>query len=136
MTDNLLYGDITAAINDCYHLVFNPLSSPGLSKVMLQKAMVIELQKHGLRVQQNVTVTHRYDNRKIGSGKIDLAVNGKVAVAIKHQTEIRERDKAKLRSCMLDGGYAVGLLLNFGNPRPKTVRVYEATHAPRPGSEV
>ena len=130
-----LYNDLTSAILDCYYKVFNSPSSRGLTVDSLTKALVIELRKHGLRSRQNVTISHRYDNRKIGSGRIDLLVEEKVVVEIKRLTDLRERDKARLKAYLLDGGYAVGLLLNFGSEKPIHKRVYEPSHAPRPSDK-
>jgi GxxExxY protein len=131
--DTLLFSNVTGVILDCYYRVYHPISSPGLDKESVKRAMIIELQKRGIGIRQNVTVTHRYDNRKIGSDRLDLVVDGKVALDIRHQTTIRDRDKARLRTCLLDGGFAVGLVLNFGAYKPQTARVYESSHAPKTG---
>jgi GxxExxY protein len=127
-----LYNDLTSAILDCYYKVFHSPSSRGLTEDSLTKALVIELCKHGLRSRQNVTISHHYDDRKIGSGRIDLLVEEKVVVEIKRLTTLRPRDKDRLKAYLLDGGYAVGLLLNFGSEKPHPQRVYEPSHDPRP----
>ena len=131
MTD-YLYSDLTSAILDCYYKVFHSPSSHGLTEDSLTKALVIELRKHGLRVRQNVTISHRYDDRKIGSGRINLLVEEKVVVVLKRLATLRPRDKAQLKAYLLDGRYAVGLLLNFGSEQPQLQRVYEASHDPSP----
>lgn len=136
-----LYNDLTSAILDCYCKVFHSPSSRGLTEDSLTedsltKALVIELRKHGLRSRQNVTISHRYDDRKIGSGRIDLLVEEKVVVEIKRLTTLRPKDKDRLKAYLLDGGYAVGLLLNFGSEKPHPQRVYEPSHGPRPVARV
>ena len=128
-----LYTDITSAILDCYYKVYNTSSSRGLSEDSLKNALIIELRKHGLGFRQNVSISHRYENRKIGSGRVDLVVEGKVAVEVKRLVELRSRDKERMKTNLLDGGYAVGLLLNFGKEEPNFQRFYEPSHAPRPG---
>ena len=128
----LLFADLTSAILDCYYQVYNSPSSRGLSEASLIRALAIELRKRGLRIQQNVTIAHRYENRKIGSGRVDLVVESKVLVEVKRLVSLRERDKEHMRTNLLEGGYAVGLLLNFGKSQPDYRRVYESRNAPRP----
>ena len=130
MTD-YLYSDLTSTFLDCYYKVFYSPSSHGLTEESLTNALVIELRKHGMLTRQNASISHRYDDRKIGIGRIDLLVEEKVVVELKCLTLLRPRDKAQLKAYLLDGGYAVGLLLNFGSEKPQMQRVYEPSHAPR-----
>jgi len=127
-----LYSDLTSTILDCYYKVFYSPSSHGLTEDSLTKALQIELRKHGLRFRLNTSISHRYDDRKIGTGRIDLLVEEKVVVELKRLTNLRPRDKAQLKAYLLDGDYAVGLLLNFGSEKPQMQRVYEPSHAPSP----
>jgi GxxExxY protein len=130
MTD-YLYSDLTSTIFDCYYKVFYSPSSHGLTEESLTNALVIELRIHGMRTRQNASISHRYDDRKIGIGRIDLVVEEKVVVELKCLTTLRPRDKAQLKAYLLDGGYAVGLLLNFGSEKPQMQHVFEPSHAPR-----
>lgn len=58
-----------------------------------------------------------------------------MAVEIKRVAALRERDRLRLKARLFDGGYAVGLLLNFGSKEPQMQRVYEAAHDPKPAAE-
>jgi GxxExxY protein len=131
MTD-YLYSDLTSTFLDCYYKVFYSPSSHGLTEESLTNALVIELRKHGMSTRQKATISHRYDDREIGTGWIDLLVEEKVVVELKRLNNLRSRDKAQLKAYLLDGGYAVGLLLNFGSEKPQMQRVYEPSHAPKP----
>jgi len=81
--NDLLYGDLTSTILGCYHRVFFKCSSHGLSEESLTKALMIELKKAGLRYREQVPVNHRYEEHKIGTGRIDMLVEGKVVLELK-----------------------------------------------------
>ena len=131
--NDLLYGDLTSTILGCYHRVFFNCSSHGLSEESLTKALMIELKKAGLRYREQVPVNHRYEEHKIGTGRIDLLVEGKVVLELKTLDTLHRNDQARLQAYLRDGGYAVGLLLNFGSEGPQFKRVFDPTHAPKPG---
>ena len=94
---------------------------------------MIELKKAGLRYREQVPVSHRYEEHKIGTGRIDLLVEGKVVLELKTLDTLRRKDQARLQAYLRDGGYAVGLLLNFGSEGPQFKRIFDPTHAPKPG---
>ncbi len=126
-----LYNDLTLTILACYYRVYHNRSTRGLTEETASRALVIELKKRGLDIQEQVPIQHHYDNQEIGVGRLDLLVERKVVVELKKLSVLRSKDAAQLKSYLRDGGYAVGLLLNFGSNHPQVKRIFDPVHAPK-----
>lgn len=133
-----LHGDLTGAILAGYYAVYNRLGSRrrAYSEGELVEALAVELRARGLRVRTQVGVPRRYGNRRIGSGRVDLLVEEAVVVEVKKVRRLTEEHKAQLEAYLLDGGWAVGLLVNFGGETPQQRRVYVAANDPKRREEV
>ena len=131
MKKNFLYGDITGDIIGAFYKVMERANVEGLKEPALIRALAAELELRGRKSRREVSVTHRYKSRNIGSGRIDLLVEGKVVVKVKKLKELRSKDEAQLRAYMQDGKYAVGLLLNFNREEAQTKRLDERQFAPK-----
>lgn len=131
-----LYGDLTGEIIQAFYDVFYRLRGRGgYSEDNLVDALALELRRRGLEVRQEVGVTRRYRATDIGQGFADLVVEELVAVEVKKVQRLTARHRAQLKSYLIDGGWAVGLLLNFGGAKPETHRLYEANNDPTLVSE-
>lgn len=63
-----------------------------------------------------------FRGRKVGDFRIDLAVDGRVALELKCCRAIEAVHKAQLVNYLAATRYEVGLLLNFG-PKPEVCRM-------------
>ena len=131
MTKNFVYGDITGDIIGAFYRVMERANIEGLRERAITRALAAELELRGRKSRREVLVTHRYKSKNIGSGRIDLLVEGKVVVEVKKLKELRSKDEAQLRAYMQDGKYAVGLLLNFNREDAQTRRLDERQFAPK-----
>jgi len=61
---------------------------------------------------------------------VDLVVEEKVAVEVKRVRRLTEEHRAQLEAYLRDGGWAVGLLVNFGGEKLQWRRVYVAANDP------
>lgn len=130
MTD-YLYDELTGTILAAYYRVFYDLRHrAGYSEENLVQALAHELEARGLAVRRQVAVERRYKGRRVGTDFVDLLVDEVVPLEVKKARSLTARDAAQLRTYLLDGGWAVGLLLNFGAPRPQHRRLYEAANDP------
>jgi len=129
---NYLYSDLTGAILAAFYAVFNRLGRRrgGYSEQNLTQALALELQERGLSVRTQVPVPRRYRQRRIGTDRLDLLVNDIVPVEVKKVRRLTDQHEAQLHTYLLDGGWPVGLLLNFGADQPQIRRVYEPIHDP------
>jgi len=81
------------------------------------KALVIELRRMGLKVEEQVKILVFYDGISVGEYYADLVVEGLVIVECKAIKQLGDDDEAQLLNYLRATPYEVGLLLNFG-PKP------------------
>jgi GxxExxY protein len=118
------HADLTGDIIDAFYTVARSLKyCRSYSIFNLAEAMKIELQKRNHRVGREVSVPRTYDHLSIGSDRIDLVVDQLVAIVVKNNVRITAVHYDKLRAYVADGGWPVGLLLNFGGEEPEVRRI-------------
>jgi len=132
MMAEYLHSELTGKVLAAYFAVYREL---GLRRTAypegeLVQALAVELRRRGLGVRVEVPVARRYRERRIGEGAVDLVVEEKVAVEVKRVRRLTEEHRAQLEAYLLDGGWAVGLLVNFGGEKPQWRRVYVAANDP------
>jgi GxxExxY protein len=107
---------LTEAIIGCAFNVSNGLGCGFLEKVY-ENALVYELGKAGLSVQQQSPVTVRYDGVIVGEYYTDLVVEKRVLVELKALRAFDSTHEAQVLNYLKATGLRIGLLLNFGTPR-------------------
>ncbi|HHV77482.1 MAG TPA: GxxExxY protein [Syntrophothermus lipocalidus] len=106
------HADITEKVIGCAHRVHRKLGSGFLEKVY-ENAMVIELEKLGLKVAQQYPLNVVYDGKVIGEYFADLLVEDKVIVELKAVSELAPIHEVQLVNYLRATGIEVGLLINF-----------------------
>jgi len=109
----MLHEEITSVIINAFYLVYNTLGYGFLEKVY-ENALLHELRKRGLQVEQQVPIKVIFDGVIVGEYFADLFVEGKVIVELKAATAISDAHKAQLINYLKATGIEVGLILNFG----------------------
>ncbi len=90
---------------------------PGLLETIYEKAMVIELRKGGLKVEQQVAVPVYYKGQKIdGDLKLDLLVEDLVILELKALDKLDPVHNAQLLTYLKLRKLWLGLLINFNEP--------------------
>jgi GxxExxY protein len=118
------YADLTEKIIGAFFKVYNALGY-GFPEKVYEKAMVLELAKLGLQVEQQKQVTVYYDGQVVGEYCADLVVNDVVIVELKAVQQLLAEHEAQLLNYLKATTIEVGLLLNFG-PKPTFKRkVYD-----------
>jgi GxxExxY protein len=129
--NNWLYSELSSEILSAYFRVYYDLvHRRGYSEANLVKALVIELEQRELSVETEVSISQSYQGEDIGTDFVDLVVNDRIAVEVKNVRRIEQRHTDQLRVYLHDGGWPVGLLLNFGGKEPYHRRLYEPRHDP------
>ena len=119
-----LYQPLTSDIIAAYYTVFHTIKPrEAYSEENFCEALRIELEQRGHTVRAQVTVTRTYQGRRIGRPRVDLLVDDKVALEIKKTRLLKDAHAAQLRAYLVDGDWAVGLLLNFGGAQPELRRL-------------
>jgi len=109
-----LYNDLTERIIGCAYKVFYTLGAGFLEKIY-ENALVIELKKQGLKVQQQQPVNVYYEDKIIGEYFADLVIEEKVIIELKAVSELSRPHEVQLVNYLKATGIKVGLLINFGD---------------------
>jgi GxxExxY protein len=115
-------ADLTQTIIGAAITVLNALK-PGLDEKLYERAMVIELRKHGLRCEQQKSHDVFYDGQHIGSLIPDLIVEEKVLVDAKVVSDFNDSHLAQMLGYLNITGLKTGLLLNFKHAKLGIKRV-------------
>ena len=106
---------LTEKIIACCFKVHNELG-PGFAEKIYHKALMIAFEDAGLAYEAEKTFKVFFQDKKVGSFRLDLLVEGKVIVEIKALTgNVPEVFKYQVLSYLKASGGHVGLLINFGN---------------------
>ncbi len=111
--DKMADKEITERIIGCAFTVHGKLGSGFLEKVY-ENALVHELGKNGISVQQQVPVTVRYDRLAIGEYFVDLLVENRIVCELKAHRTIAPEHEVQLVNYLAATGFDIGLLINFG----------------------
>ncbi|HRF76411.1 MAG TPA: GxxExxY protein [Chitinophagales bacterium] len=110
---NLLHKDLTDLIIQAFYKVYNELGYGFLEKVY-ENALIIELKKIGLLIEQQVKIKVYYDETPVGFYLADLLVESSVIVEIKAAESLCYEHECQLINYLKASNVEVGLLLNFG----------------------
>lgn len=108
------YGEdkLTEAVIQCIIKVHQSLG-PGFLESIYRKALLIELKKCGLHVEDEKEVTVHYEGMEVGRHRLDIVVENKVIVELKTVEHLSEAHYAQVRSYLKATGLRVAILVNF-----------------------
>jgi GxxExxY protein len=97
---------------------------PGFIESIYENALVYELRKRGLKVEQQVEVPVKYDgNFEVGKHRLDLLVEGEIVIDLKAISELLDVHFAIVKSQLRAVKRKHGLLLNFAKVKLEAKRV-------------
>lgn len=114
------HSELTEQIIGAFYAVYSALGY-GFLKNVYVKALMIELERRGMKVQDEFPIKVYYAGQLIGEYFADLVVNDLVILEIKAVKSLVVEHEAQLLNYLKATPYEVGLLLNFG-PKPETKR--------------
>ena len=120
-------NELTDRIIGCAYKVLNSLGCGFLEKVY-ENALLHELRKTGLFVQQQHPVPIYYDGVLVGDYTADLIVEETVLLELKAVQALDEIHEAQCLNYLKATGLPICLLLNFGRPRLGLRRLAGAAH--------
>jgi len=98
---------------------------PGFLESIYEKALVIQLQKVGLRVESQVPIDISYHGEIVGQHRLDLLVEGQVILELKAIKNLEDAHFATVRSYLRAANLRHGLLLNFSKAKLEIKRVID-----------
>ncbi|HOF18573.1 MAG TPA: GxxExxY protein [Phycisphaerae bacterium] len=116
MKQDVPHGPLTGRIIRAAFDVSNALGCGFLEKVY-ERALTVELQGAGLKVDTQVPLHVVYRGQTVGEYVADMIVDGAVLVEVKATTEDQPVYVAQVLNYLKATRLPVGLLLNFGRPR-------------------
>jgi len=119
----MLNDDITHQIIGCAYQVYNQLGF-GFLESVYHKAMLIEITKHGLKVESERPLEVYYDDHIVGKFYADLYVNDNVVVELKSVQKIAKEHEVQLVNYLNCIRKEIGLLINFGPTSVDVKRKY------------
>ena len=95
----------------------------GFSEKVYENALVHELTKDGLRVEQQKGLEVWYDGVVVGNFAADLLVEGQVLVELKSVKALDDMHMAQALNYLRASGLGVCLLVNMGIAKPEIRRL-------------
>ncbi len=112
----LLEEELTEKILGAAFKVQNTLGCGFLEKVY-ENAMIVELSRAGISVEQQKPMQVRYQGAIVGEYQADLVVDSRVMVELKAASKLDSIHEAQLLNYLKATRVRVGLLFNFGCPK-------------------
>jgi GxxExxY protein len=113
VNNQYLYSDLTEQIIGCAMRVHS-FFGMGFPEIVYKRALMIELDKLGIKYQSEEERDIYYDGRLISKRRLDLIVEGKVLVELKAVKEVDKSYWNQILNYLKVFGLAVGLHFNFG----------------------
>ena len=107
------YSDITGKIIGAAMKVHSTLGN-GFQEVIYQRALAIEMAKAALSYQRELEMPIFYDDRQIGTRRVDFMVEDKVMVELKAISQLEDVHLAQAINYLEAYHLEIGLLINFG----------------------
>jgi GxxExxY protein len=117
----LVEHQLTGRIIDSFFAVYNAFDF-GMLEGVYRNALIVELSRHGLNARAEVPIEVLYGGVEVGFFRIDLLVEGKVAVEVKATELLHPIARRQLLNYLRVSHLDVGLLLHFG-PEPRFHRL-------------
>jgi len=96
---------------------------PGFLESIYENALIIELQRKELHIEQQREVIIKYDSVEVGRHRLDLIVDNTIVVELKAVKNIEDIHFAIVKSYLKALGKEHGLLINFFKPVLEVKRV-------------
>jgi GxxExxY protein len=124
------HEEITHEIIGCAYKVFNVLGF-GFLESVYKKAMVIELSKSNLKVEEEKPLKVYYKGQMVGEFYVDLLVEDEIIVELKSIENVTKAHEVQVVNYLHGLERDIGLLINFGAGGVEVKRKYRG---PRPAA--
>jgi len=117
--------DITHKIIAAAYRVYNTLGF-GFLESVYKKAVIIELSKGDLKVEEEKPLKVYYDDHVVGDFYVDLFVEDEIIVELKSVQRLAKEHEVQLVNYLNGLKKDVGLLINFGPSGAQVKRKYRS----------
>ena len=117
------HEELTRQIIGCAYKVFNKLGF-GFLESVYKKAMVIEVDKINLKVEQEKPLKVYYDNQVVGDFYVDLLAEDEIVIELKSVESLTKAHEVQLVNYLNALNKEIDLLINFGPNGVEVKRKY------------
>ena len=96
---------------------------PGFMESLYEEALTRELAARSVPFERQKEVAVAYKGQTIGTHRLDMVVDGKVVLELKAVSELTDAFKQQVPSYLKATGLRLGILINFGAPAVRYVRI-------------
>jgi GxxExxY protein len=121
------HEELTRKIIGCAMKVHSILGS-GFQEVIYQRALAIEMEKHGLGYSREMEMPIYYDGIEIGTRRVDFFVENVIMLELKAIIKLEDIQLAQTMNYCQAYNLPIGLLINFGSKSLEFKRVYNVNH--------
>ena len=107
-------SELTRSIIGCAMRVHSRLGC-GFLEIIYQRSLGIELTKTGIKFITEYEMPIYYEMERVGTRRVDLLVEDRIAVELKAITALEEIHLAQAKNYLEAYKLRVGLLINFGS---------------------
>jgi GxxExxY protein len=118
----LLHSGLTEKILGVYYDVYNEIGH-GFLESVYNNCMFLAFTKVGMSVRREVPVPVCFRGQDVGQFKADLVVESSVLIELKAIQNLDRVHEAQIMNYLRATELEVGLLLNFGSPKPQFRRI-------------
>lgn len=109
-----LYAEITEKIIGAAFVVHNALGK-GLSEKTYENALALKLAELGLNNEQQKDLPVFFENRRVGTQRVDILVEKKIIVETKAVRSISKDNVTQVLGYLKNTRYQLALIINFGD---------------------
>ncbi|HKW76289.1 MAG TPA: GxxExxY protein [Terriglobales bacterium] len=118
----LLNPELTEKIIGIYYDVYNEVGF-GFLESVYRNCMEIALTESGILVQREYPIPVYFRGKEAGQFRADLLVTKQVLLELKAAQSLDRSHEAQILNYLRATDMEIGLLLNFGSPRPQFRRI-------------
>ena len=108
-----MLDEITDRVIACCFEVHKALGAGFLEKVY-ENALMIELEKHGIKARQQIPISVKYQGIAVGEYFADILVDDRIVCELKANEYLAKEHEVQLVNYLTATGCEIGLLINFG----------------------
>ena len=117
------FEEVTHRIIGCAYNVFRTLGF-GFLESIYQKALLIELEKAGLKAEAEKSLKVYYNGQVVGDFSIDILVEDEIIMELKSVESLAKVHEVQLVNYLKGLEKDIGLLINFGPEGVEVKRKY------------
>jgi GxxExxY protein len=121
MPTEIVEADLSYRIGGGFYRVYNTVGY-GFVEPVYTRALVVALQRSGLKVEREVPITIQFEGVDVGQYRADLLVERRIIIEVKSTELVAPATHRQVRNYLAAFGLRLGLILHFG-PTAKIHRI-------------